>query len=85
MEHYCSWDREVWLLLKKKNNVSWHTIQTGEKATIRTNKSVLTKKDTFFPTILWLIFHSNLASRDVTILKYLDRSFTQLNTILLLI
>lgn len=68
---------------EKKRNISWHTIQISEKATIHTNIPVLTK-DTFF-TNLWLIFHSNLASRDVTILKYLGRSFTQLNTILLLI
>lgn len=69
---------------KTERNVSWHTIQTSEKATIYTKKPVLTQRYFFF-TNLWLIFHSNLASRDVTILKYLGRSFTQLNAILLLI
>lgn len=36
--------------LKKKQteNVSRHTIQTGEKATIHTNKPVLTKRYFFF-------------------------------------
>lgn len=53
MEHYCSRYIEVWLLWKekKKQNVSWQTIQTSEKATIGTNKPVLTKETFFFSLI----------------------------------